>query len=289
MGQKSQSGGKDSGSAELSYLKSLVSQLNEKIAGLEGVAKDTAMSAKDSALSVASSISSSSPTAAGGVRMILIGPPGAGKGTQAPKILERYKNSVCHLATGDMLREQVSKGTDLGKKAKEIMDAGKLVSDEIMVGMIENQLETNEKCKGGFILDGFPRTTPQAQKLDDMLHNKSQKLDHAVELKIQDSLLISRITGRLIHPASGRSYHKEFSPPKKAMTDDVTGEPLIQRSDDNAETLRKRLSTYHAQTAEVTDYYRKQNIWSPVDASQSPKIVWQSINAILEKKEKESK
>lgn len=155
MGQKSQSGGKDSGSAELSYLKSLVSQLNDKIAGLEGVAKDTAMSAKDSALSVASSISSSaptsssSPTAAGGVRMILIGPPGAGKGTQAPKILERYKNSVCHLATGDMLREQVSKGTDLGKKAKEIMDAGKLVSDEIMVGMIENQLETNDKCKGG--------------------------------------------------------------------------------------------------------------------------------------------
>lgn len=143
--------------------------------------------------------------------MILIGPPGAGKGTQAPKILERYQNKVCHLATGDMLREQVSKGTELGKKAKEIMDQGGLVSDEIMVGMIKDQLETNSKCRGGFILDGFPRTTPQAEKLDDMLKSKDQKLDHAIELQVQDSLLISRITGRLIHPASGRSYHKEFA------------------------------------------------------------------------------
>ncbi|CAO1618016.1 unnamed protein product [Parajaminaea phylloscopi] len=271
MGQGKQQS--QQGSTELSYLKSLVSQLNDKISQIEGAAK-----------SAVSSVTSAGSDA--GVRMILIGPPGAGKGTQAPKILEHYKNNVCHLATGDMLREQVSQGTELGKKAKEIMDAGGLVSDEIMVGMIKDQLETNKKCSGGFILDGFPRTTPQAQKLDDMLKSKSQKLDHAVELRVADSLLISRITGRLIHPASGRSYHKEFSPPKKAMTDDVTGEPLIQRSDDNAETLRKRLGTYHKQTSEVTDYYRKQGIWTPVDAAQSPAVVWSSIQAIFADKEK---
>ncbi|MCO5555783.1 hypothetical protein L7F22_009328 [Adiantum nelumboides] len=218
--------------------------------------------------------------------MILIGPPGAGKGTQAPRILEKFNNCMCHLATGDMLREQVSQGTELGKQAKKIMDQGGLVSDEIMIGMIKDQLESNEKCSGGFILDGFPRTTPQAEKLDDMLKSKNQTLDHAVELKINDQLLISRITGRLIHPGSGRSYHKEFSPPKKPMKDDITGEPLIQRSDDNAETLKKRLSTYHAQTAAVTDYYRKQGIWSPVDASQAPDIVWSSISAIFGKPNK---
>lgn len=180
-------------------MKSLASQLNEKIVALESAAKGA----------VSSVASAASPT--DGVRMILIGPPGAGKGTQAPKILEKFQHKVCHLATGDMLREQVAQGTDLGKKAKEIMDQGGLVSDEIMVGMIKDQLETNSQCRGGFILDGFPRTTPQAQKLDDMLHSKQQKLDHAVELQVQDALLISRITGRLIHPASGRSYHKEFA------------------------------------------------------------------------------
>ncbi|KAJ1023477.1 hypothetical protein NDA16_003094 [Ustilago loliicola] len=264
-----------SASTELSYLKSLVSQLNDKISQLESKAS-----------SAVSSITGGSQE---GVRMILIGPPGAGKGTQAPKILEKFNNCVCHLATGDMLREQVSKQTELGKMAKKIMDQGGLVSDEIMVSMIKDQLETNPACKAGFILDGFPRTTPQAEKLDGMLKEKNQKLDHAVELKINDNLLISRITGRLVHPASGRSYHKEFNPPKKPMTDDVTGEPLIQRSDDNAETLKKRLSTYHAQTAAVTDYYRKQGIWAPVDASQSPKVVWQSINAIFEaKKQKQA-
>ncbi|KAN0066201.1 adenylate kinase [Thecaphora frezii] len=269
-----------SNSSELNYLKSLVSQLNEKISQLEGKANSGLSAAKDAF------VGSSSSSAQQGVRMILIGPPGAGKGTQAPKILEKYNNCVCHLATGDMLRDQVAKQTELGKMAKKIMDQGGLVSDEIMVSMIKDQLENNKSCKGGFILDGFPRTTPQAEKLDAMLNEKKQKLDHAIELKINDKLLISRITGRLIHPASGRSYHKEFSPPKKPMTDDITGEPLIQRSDDNAETLKKRLATYHAQTAAVTDYYRKQGIWTPVDASQAPSVVWQSINAIFENKNK---
>jgi adenylate kinase len=204
-----------------------VSQLQQKIASLEG-------SASSALSSVTSAVGGSGGAGEQkGVRMILIGPPGAGKGTQAPKILEKFNNRVCHLATGDMLRDQVSQGTPLGKQAKQIMDQGGLVSDDIMINMIKEQLESNKSCQQGcvssasrngvrlhacllsipchrFILDGFPRTTPQAEKLDEMLKAKSQKLDHAVELKVQDQLLISRITGRLIHPASGRSYHKEF-------------------------------------------------------------------------------
>jgi len=215
-----------------------------------------------------------------GMRMILIGPPGAGKGTQAPKLKERY--GCCHLATGDMLRAQVAAKTQLGREAKKIMDQGGLVSDEIMVNMIQDQLDNNKECKSGFILDGFPRTVPQAEKLDGMLAAQQKPLKHAIELQLNDELLVARITGRLVHPASGRSYHKIFNPPKQSMTDDVTGEPLIQRSDDNEETLRKRLGTYHAQTGPVTDYYRKTGIWKPIDASQEPGAVWKSVLSITD-------
>ncbi|KAF2145889.1 uncharacterized protein K452DRAFT_283184 [Aplosporella prunicola CBS 121167] len=214
------------------------------------------------------------------MRMILMGPPGAGKGTQAPRIKDKF--CVCHLATGDMLRAQVAKKTPLGREAKKIMDQGGLVSDEIMVNMIKSELESNTECKNGFILDGFPRTVAQAERLDDMLTAKQQKLMHAVELQIDDNLLVSRITGRLIHPASGRSYHKIFNPPKSAMKDDVTGEPLIQRSDDNEEALRKRLITYHAQTYPVVSYYQKTGIWKPIDASQEPGHVWTSLLKVFE-------
>ncbi|KAI4132600.1 MAG: hypothetical protein LQ341_006250 [Variospora aurantia] len=213
------------------------------------------------------------------MRMVLMGPPGAGKGTQAPKIKEKY--CACHLATGDMLRSQVAKKTSLGREAKKIMDQGGLVSDEIMIGMIKGELENNKECKQGFILDGFPRTVAQAERLDEMLQAKQQKLQHVVELQIDDGLLVSRITGRLIHPASGRSYHKIFNPPKETMKDDVTGEPLIQRSDDNAETLKKRLSTYHAQTSPVVAYYQKTGIWKPIDASQEPGQVWKSLLGVF--------
>ncbi|KAI5290511.1 adenylate kinase [Ascosphaera aggregata] len=216
-----------------------------------------------------------------GVRMILLGPPGAGKGTQAPRLKEKY--CVCHLSTGDMLRSQVAKQTELGKQAKQIMDQGGLVSDEIMVNMIKAELESNKECKNGFILDGFPRTVAQAERLDEMLNARGQKLQHAVELMIDDNLLISRITGRLIHPASGRSYHTIFSPPKEEMKDDVTGEPLIHRSDDNADALKKRLATYHAQTAPVAGYYKKTGIWSGIDASQQPGQVWKSMLSVIEK------
>ncbi|KAL9620109.1 MAG: hypothetical protein Q9160_005315 [Pyrenula sp. 1 TL-2023] len=209
------------------------------------------------------------------MRLILMGPPGAGKGTQAPKIKDKY--CICHLATGDMLRAQVAKKTPLGREAKKIMDQGGLVSDEIMVNMIKNELDTNRECANGFILDGFPRTVPQAERLDSMLAAKSQNLHHAIELQIDDALLVSRITGRLIHPASGRSYHRIFNPPKASMKDDVTGEPLIQRTDDNAETLQKRLGTYHQQTNPVVSYYQSRGIWKGIDASQEPGQVWKSL------------
>ncbi|KAF2180181.1 adenylate kinase [Zopfia rhizophila CBS 207.26] len=246
-------------------LKSLVSKLENRVAELEA--------------KIAGGESSSSASSEG-VRMILMGPPGAGKGTQAPKIKEKY--CVCHLATGDMLRAQVAKKTALGREAKKIMDAGGLVSDEIMVNMIKNELENNAECKSGFILDGFPRTVTQAEKLDDMLVTSRKPLQHAVELQIDDALLVSRITGRLVHPASGRSYHKIFNPPKEAMKDDITGEPLIQRSDDNAETLKKRLVTYHQQTSPVVAYYQKTGIWKPIDASQEPGQVWKSLLKVFD-------
>ena len=247
-------------SEELEYLKSLVAQLNEKIQSLEGKAKPA-------------------PSPAQQLRTILVGPPGAGKGTQAPRIRDQF--CVCHLATGDMLRDQVEKKTKLGVEAKKIMDAGGLVSDDIMVGMIKEQLENNKDCKNGFVLDGFPRTVPQAQKLDGMLADRKEKLDSVVQLLIDDQLLITRITGRLIHPASGRSYHKTFNPPKKAGVDDITGEPLIQRSDDNVETLTRRLKTYHTQTGPVVDYYKAKGLWHGIDASQSPKVVWDSMRGIF--------
>ncbi|KAK5038145.1 adenylate kinase [Exophiala sideris] len=180
-----------------------------------------------------------------------------------------------------MLRAQVAKKTPLGREAKKIMDQGGLVSDDIMINMIKNELETNRECANGFILDGFPRTVTQAEGLDSMLQAESKPLKHAVELQIDDGLLVSRITGRLVHPASGRSYHKVFNPPKETMKDDVTGEPLIQRTDDNAETLKKRLGTYHQQTAPVVGYYKTKGIWSGIDASQDPDHVWKSLLGVF--------
>ncbi|EDO18147.1 hypothetical protein Kpol_1031p54 [Vanderwaltozyma polyspora DSM 70294] len=215
------------------------------------------------------------------IRMVLIGPPGAGKGTQAPNLVKQF--GAAHLSTGDMLRSQVAKGTPLGVEAKKIMDQGGLVSDEIMVGMIKQELETNPACGKGFILDGFPRTIPQAEKLDQMLAERGTPLEKAVELKVDDELLVARITGRLVHPSSGRSYHKLFNPPKVEMTDDVTGEPLVQRSDDNAEALMKRLNSYHQQTEPIVEFYKKTGIWAGVDASQAPDNVWTSILKVLGK------
>jgi adenylate kinase len=185
---------------------------------------------------------------------IFVGPPGAGKGTQAPIMKEEF--CLCHLSTGDMLREAVKNGTEMGRKAKAVMDAGKLVSDDIVLGIIEDALEAPE-CAKGFILDGFPRTVPQAKGLDMILAKSGKKIDSVVNLAVNDDVLVKRVTGRLIHAPSGRSYNVHFNPPKKAMTDDLTGEPLMKRGDDTEEKLVTRLQEYHSKTTPILEHYAK--------------------------------
>ncbi|XVE92184.1 hypothetical protein REPUB_Repub01dG0075200 [Reevesia pubescens] len=211
-------------------------------------------------------------------RLILIGPPGSGKGTQSPVIKDDY--CLCHLATGDMLRAAVAAKTPLGIKAKEAMDKGELVSDDLVVGIIDEAVK-KPSCQKGFILDGFPRTVVQAQKLDEMLEKQGTKIDKVLNFAIDDSILEERITGRWIHPSSGRSYHTKFAPSKVHGVDDVTGEPLIQRKDDTAAVLKSRLEAFHRQTEPVIDYYGSKGILANLHAEKPPKEVTSEVQKVL--------
>jgi len=182
------------------------------------------------------------------MRLILLGPPGAGKGTQAAFITEKF--GIPQISTGDMLRAAVKAQTPLGIEAKKIMDSGGLVSDDIIIGLVKDRLKEAD-CHNGYLFDGFPRTIPQA----DALKDAGIQLDYVVELVVPEENIIERMSGRRIHPASGRSYHTKFNPPKVADVDDVTGEPLVQRDDDKEETVRHRLSVYREQTRPLVDYY----------------------------------
>ena len=182
------------------------------------------------------------------MRLILLGGPGAGKGTQANYIKEHY--GIPQISTGDMLRAHVKAGTELGVAAKKIMDAGGLVSDDIIIGMVKERL-TQDDCKNGYLFDGFPRTIPQAEAMK----AAGVPIDAVVEIDVPDEEIIKRMSGRRVHVASGRTYHVVFNPPKVAGKDDVTGEDLIQRDDDKEETVKKRLDVYHAQTEPLVKYY----------------------------------
>jgi adenylate kinase len=184
------------------------------------------------------------------MRIILLGPPGAGKGTQAQFIMQRY--GIPQISTGDMLRAAVKAGTELGLKAKAVMDAGGLVSDELIIGLVKERIAKPD-CAKGFLFDGFPRTIPQAEAVT---HSKIP-LDHVVEIQVDDEEIVRRMSGRWVHEASGRVYHTVNNPPKRAGLDDVTGEPLMQRVDDKEETVRKRLQVYHEQTKPLVDYYAR--------------------------------
>jgi adenylate kinase len=195
------------------------------------------------------------------VRLILLGPPGAGKGTQAGFIRSRF--AIPQISTGDMLRAAVKAGTPLGVAAKRVMDAGQLVSDDIIIGLVKERLREPE-CAAGYLFDGFPRTIPQAEAL----RAAGVPIDYVLEIDVPDEEIVARMSGRRVHAASGRSYHVAFNPPRVAGRDDATGEPLIQRDDDSEETVKKRLEVYRAQTRPLVDYYGK---WAASGDARAPK------------------
>lgn len=184
------------------------------------------------------------------MRIILLGPPGAGKGTQAQNITKAF--NIPQISTGDMLRAAIKAGTELGKQAKAVMDAGKLVSDEIILGLVKERIAKDD-CKNGFLFDGFPRTIPQAQALVD----NGIEIDAVVELQVPDEKIVNRMSGRRVHLASGRTYHIVYNPPKVEGKDDVTGEPLVIRPDDEESTVRNRLKVYHEQTEPLVAFYKE--------------------------------
>jgi adenylate kinase len=211
------------------------------------------------------------------MRLILLGPPGAGKGTQAAFIKEKF--GIPQISTGDMLRAAVKAGTPLGIAAKQVMDAGGLVSDDLIIGLVKDRLAQPD-CANGYLFDGFPRTIPQA----DAMKTANVALDHVLEIDVPDGDIIERMSGRRVHAASGRTYHVRFNPPKLAGQDDLTGEPLIQRDDDLESTVKKRLEVYHSQTRPLVAYYSN---WAASGDPRAPRYRKISgvgaVDAILER------
>ncbi|GAA0513503.1 adenylate kinase [Tatumella terrea] len=213
------------------------------------------------------------------MRIILLGAPGAGKGTQAQFIMEKY--GIPQISTGDMLRAAVKAGTELGQQAKAIMDAGKLVTDELVIALVKERIAQDD-CKAGFLLDGFPRTIPQA----DAMKEAGINVDYVLEFAVPDEVIVDRIIGRRVHAPSGRVYHVDYNPPKQEGLDDVTGEPLTTRKDDQEETVRKRLVEYHQMTAPLIAYYSKdaaagQTRYQKIDGTRPVSEVSQQLATIL--------
>ena len=196
------------------------------------------------------------------MRLILLGPPGAGKGTQANFIKEKF--GIPQISTGDMLRAAVKAGTPLGLEAKKVMDAGGLVSDDIIIGLVKDRLQQDD-CKSGYMFDGFPRTIPQA----DAMKDAGVPIDFVLEIDVPDAEIVERMSGRRAHLASGRTYHVKYNPPKVEGKDDVTGEDLVQRDDDKEETVKKRLDVYHSQTKPLVEYY---STWAASGDAKAPKV-----------------
>ena len=212
------------------------------------------------------------------MNIILIGPPGAGKGTQATRMIDRLK--VPQISTGDMFRAAVKEGTPMGKKAKEYMDKGALVPDDVVNGVVKERFQKPD-CKKGFILDGFPRTLEQAKALDGLLKDLSTKLDHVVVIEVPDDYLVKRLTGRRTCRGCNYMHHIEFDPPKKAGVCDKCGGELYQRDDDQEATIRSRLTTYHGQTKPLIEYYGKQAIVRKIDGTKSMEQVQAAIKTAI--------
>jgi adenylate kinase len=214
------------------------------------------------------------------MNLILLGGPGAGKGTQAKKLIDKYQ--IPQISTGDILRAAVKEGTEMGRKAKEYMDAGKLVPDEVVIGIIRDRLAQPD-CRKGFILDGFPRTVPQAEALDKVLAEMNSKIDHVISIDVDEEELVTRLTGRRTckNPDCGQMYHIKFTPPKKEGVCDKCGSELYQRDDDNEATVRSRLATYNQATKPLIDYYQAKGLLRPIKGVGSIDDIFTQICGIL--------
>ena len=212
------------------------------------------------------------------MKIIMLGAPGAGKGTQAKKIAAKYQ--IPHVSTGDIFRANIKNGTELGMKAKSYMDAGGLVPDEITIGMLLDRIHEAD-CENGYVLDGFPRTIPQAESLTEALAGMDEKIDYAVNVDVPDENIISRMSGRRACLNCGATYHIVYNPPKQEGVCDVCGDKLVLRDDDKPETVQKRLSVYHDQTQPLIEYYEKAGVLKQVDGTQDMEAVFQDIVKIL--------